>query len=623
MFKGNRLDLTLIKSVHVDGSVHESGLTSTEESIIVISNSVLQPVDIITLLEVLTGVSTTRLLTGLSTNHSGVSLAHQVLELEGLHEISVPNHRAISDLDISDLLDNVVHLLATLLESLLSSEDSGVVLHGSLHLESEISGRNSTVSITEAVEVLEASTTSVSRKRSLLLTGLGDLADTVGSSTTEDDDIEEGVGAETVGTVDGGAGGLTSGEETLDDLLGVLLGGLEDLSEVVGRKTTHVVVDGGEDGDGLLGDIDTSEDGGGLRDTGKSLVEEIGGEVVEVEVDVILEGTDTASLADFHGHGTGDDITAGEILGGGGVSLHETLTLRVSEDTTFSSATLGHEATDTVDTGGVELDELGILDGDTGSHGHGGTITSAGVGGGGAEVATTVTTGGDDGVLGVEAVDGAVFKAEGHDTDALLAVHDEVEGVVLDEVGGVVGEGATVEGVEHGVAGTIGGSSGSVGLTTFTVFLGLTTEGSLVDLAVLASGEGETVVLQLTDGTGGFTAHVVDGVLVTEPIGTLDGIVEVPSPVIGVHVTQSGIDTTLSGDGVGTSGEELGNDGGLEAIFRKTHSSTKTSTTSTDDDTIVLVVNNRISVGEVLGDLGISGRANDLGHREGRGVTSG
>ena len=69
------------------------------------------------------------------------------------------------------------------------------------------------------------------------------------------------------------------------------------------------------------------------------------------------------------------------------------------------------------------------------------------------------------------------------------------------------------------------------------------------------------------------------------------------------HVTQSGIDTTLSGDGVGTSREELGNDGGLEAlrtdgwrgereyIFRKTHSSTKTSTTSTDDDTIVLVVN--------------------------------
>ena len=573
----NRLDLTLIKSVHVDGSVHESGLTSTEESIIVISNSVLQPVDIITLLEVLTGVSTTRLLTGLSTNHSGVSLAHQVLELEGLHEISVPNHRAIRDLDISELLDNVVHLLATLLESLLSSEDSGVVLHGSLHLESEISGRNSTVSITEAIEVLEASTTSVSRKRSLLLTRLGDLADTVGSSTTEDDDIEEGVGTATVGTVDGGAGGLTSSEETLDDLLSVLLGGLEDLSEVVGRKTTHVVVDGGEDGDGLLGDIDTSEDGGGLRDTGKSLVEEIGGEVVEVEVDVILEGTDTASLADFHGHGTGDDITAGEILGGGGVSLHETLTLRVSEDTTFSSATLGHEATDTVDTGGVELDELGILDGDTGSHGHGGTITSAGVGGGGAEVATTVTTGGDDGVLGVEAVDGAVLEAEGHDTDALLAVHDEVEGVVLDEVGGVVGEGATVEGVEHGVAGTIGGSSGSVGLTTFTVFLGLereglwrgswqpprgeearssrgvfvrfgttaragrreggtylTTEGSLVDLAVLASGEGETVVLQLTDGTGGFTAHVVDGVLVTEPIGTLDGIVEVPSPVIGV-----------------------------------------------------------------------------------------
>lgn len=68
------------------------------------------------------------------------------------------------------------------------------------------------------------------------------------------------------------------------------------------------------------------------------------------------------------------------------------------------------------------------------------------------------------------------------------------------------------------------------------------------------------------------------------------------------HVTQSGIDTTLSGDGVGTSREELGNDGGLEAlrtdgrrgereyIFRKTHSSTKTSTTSTNNNTIIFMI---------------------------------
>lgn len=85
----------------------------------------------------------------------------------------------------------------------------------------------------------------------------------------------------------------------------------------------------------------------------------------------------------------------------------------------------------------------------------------------------------------------------------------------------------------------------------------------------------------------------MDGILVTEPIGTLDSIIHVPSPVILVHVTQSSVDTTLSSDGVTSCGEELGDTGCVEASLGKTEGGTKTGTTSTDDEGIVLVILNQ------------------------------
>lgn len=82
----------------------------------------------------------------------------------------------------------------------------------------------------------------------------------------------------------------------------------------------------------------------------------------------------------------------------------------------------------------------------------------------------------------------------------------------------------------------------------------------------------------------------MDGVLVTEPIGALDGIVHVPTPVVNGTVTEGGVDTTLSSDGVGTGGEELGDDGSLETLLGETHGGTETGTTGTNDDGIEGVV---------------------------------
>ena len=86
-----------------------------------------------------------------------------------------------------------------------------------------------------------------------------------------------------------------------------------------------------------------------------------------------------------------------------------------------------------------------------------------------------------------ETVERAVFHVQSHDTDALAALHDEVKGEVLDEEVGVVTEGLAVEGVEERVAGTIGGGGAAVGLATLAELEGLTTERTLVDLALLRS----------------------------------------------------------------------------------------------------------------------------------------
>lgn len=80
---------------------------------------------------------------------------------------------------------------------------------------------------------------------------------------------------------------------------------------------------------------------------------------------------------------------------------------------------------------------------------------------------------------------------------------------------------------------SVGSSGAAVGLTTFPVFEGLTTEGSLVNLSFFCPGEGYTEVLKLggttrqleVDQPGlcesyfnnrirGFASHVVDCVLV-------------------------------------------------------------------------------------------------------------
>lgn len=116
-------------------------------------------------------------------------------------------------------------------------------------------------------------------------------------------------------------------------------------------------------------------------------------------------------------------------------------------------------------------------------------------------------------------------------------------------------------------------------LSTFSVVVALTAESSLVDFAIGSTWERHSVVLQLDDSFWGFTSHVMDCVLVTEPIRSFHCVVHMPFPVIVLHVSQGCIDATLSSDCVRTGGEKFCDDGCFEAFSDEAESCTESSAT--------------------------------------------
>lgn len=147
-------------------------------------------------------------------------------------------------------------------------------------------------------------------------------------------------------------------------------------------------------------------------------------------------------------------------------------------------------------------------------------------------------------------MDGSVLEVHGDDTNAGSILHNEIESEVLNKVVAIVLEGGSVESVEKRMSSSVSDTAGSVSLSSASEVVGLSSESSLVDLSVSGTGEWHSVVLELNDGSLGLSGHVVDGILVSEPIGSLDGIVEMPPPVVGVHVSERSVDTSLGGDGV-------------------------------------------------------------------------
>ena len=103
-------------------------------------------------------------------------------------------------------------------------------------------------------------------------------------------------------------------------------------------------------------------------------------------------------------------------------------------------------------------------------------------------------------------------------TDSPEQLGTGITGLLLNEEIGVVTKGLSVQSMQESMSRPIRDGSTTICLSALAVLEGLSAKGTLVDFALLGAGEGDAKVFEFDDCSGGFAAHVVDCILVAEPV---------------------------------------------------------------------------------------------------------
>ena len=131
--------------------------------------------------------------------------------------------------------------------------------------------------------------------------------------------------------------------------------------------------------DRLFRGINTGEDAGGFRDARQTLIQDFGAQMLQMQHDMVVFGTDTAAFADFNGHGPADNIAGSQIHGGRGVTRHEPLTFGIGQVPPFTAGAFGNQAAGAVNAGRVELHEFHVLVRQAGTGDHADAVTGTGM----------------------------------------------------------------------------------------------------------------------------------------------------------------------------------------------------------------------------------------------------
>ena len=142
-------------------------------------------------------------------------------------------------------------------------------------------------------------------------------------------------------------------------------------------------------------------------------------------------------------------------------------------------------------------------------------------------------------------MDGAVSHVISHNTSAVFTFHNEIKREILNEEYAIISECSAEEGVKHRMTSAISDSAAAICLTAMTKILRLSSKGSLIDFTLFSSAKWHTVGFKLENRLWSLFGHVVDSVLISEPITTFDSVVKMPSPIVRMHVSECGINTTL------------------------------------------------------------------------------
>ena len=111
---------------------------------------------------------------------------------------------------------------------------------------------------------------------------------------------------------------------------------------------------------GFFGDIDVGEDLGSLGNTRKSFVEDSWVQMIEMEVDMVLLGSDSSASEDLHCHSSTDDISGGQVFSRRGIVRHKPFSKPISQHSSLSSTSFSHQAASSIDSCRMELHKFKI-----------------------------------------------------------------------------------------------------------------------------------------------------------------------------------------------------------------------------------------------------------------------
>ena len=147
-----------------------------------------------------------------------------------------------------------------------------------------------------------------------------------------------------------------------------------------------------------------------------------------------------------------------------------------------------------------------------------------------------------------------------------------------------------VQCVQHGVAGAVCRRAGALSGRALAEIGRHASKGPLIDFAIFGARKRHAVVLKLINSIRGVTAEIFDGVLVAEPVGAFDGVVHMPTPIVGAHVAERRRHAALRRDRVRARWKNFGNAGRLEPGFSGTKRGAQASASCAHDHYVIGVV---------------------------------
>src|SRR5690554_321759 len=451
-------------------------------------HGVLQPVLVVTLGKVVTGVGTTALFALDSRLGGGVGHFKQVVQLQCFNTRRVEGFTGVGQSGLTNPLADFFQHLQAFFHALAVTAHTKIQLHAVLQVVALLSNVFAFGCRVQPFQTRHRTpddffggAIDFSAVTQLLL-------DVQASRTTEHHQVQQRVATQAVSTVYRYTGRFTAGKQTRDRLVVAVFVLSQGLTTHVGGNPAHHVVTGRNNRHRLFNRVYVSEGTGQLTDARQTQVQGFFAQVIQFQQHVVFVGTTAATFQNFQNHGTGDNVTAGQVFGVRSVTLHKAFAFGVDQVTTLTPTAFRHQYAGTVDTGRVELPHFHILHRVARAQRHAHTVTGIDQGVGSGGVDTARTPGRQHRRLGLDVGNFSGLDVDGNNANHfILAVFNQINSVPLVQEGGSTLQVSLIQSVQQRVAGTVGRRAGTGCLGRVIRALGLPAKRALVNTALLGT----------------------------------------------------------------------------------------------------------------------------------------